>query len=118
MSLLTLFSRGVHNQKCPRPARFRRARRVSPGCRRASCAPLLKPFPRRLDSAPNQSTPTKERVNVSSVDLEKSLRADVENYVAQRTTGLKEELERLRAQLNEALARMGERLEEPAAEGD
>ncbi|HEX8190329.1 MAG TPA: GAF domain-containing protein [Pyrinomonadaceae bacterium] len=53
-----------------------------------------------------------------SVDLEKSLRADVESYVAQRTSGLKEELERLRAQLNEALARMGERLEEPAAEGD
>jgi len=55
---------------------------------------------------------------VSSVDLEKSLRADVEHYVAQRTSGLKEELERLRAQLNEALARMSERLEEPAAEGD
>jgi len=55
---------------------------------------------------------------VSSVDLEKSLRADVESYVAQRTSGLKEELERLRAQLNEALARMSERLEEPAAEGD
>ncbi|MDT5268902.1 MAG: hypothetical protein QOH49_1088 [Acidobacteriota bacterium] len=53
-----------------------------------------------------------------SVDLEKSLRADVESYVAQRTSGLKEELERLRAQLNEALARMSERLEEPAAEGD
>jgi hypothetical protein len=57
-------------------------------------------------------------VNVSSVDLEKSLRADVESYVAQRTAGLKDELGRLRAQLNEALARMGERLEEPAAEGD
>jgi hypothetical protein len=57
-------------------------------------------------------------VNVSSVDLEKSLRADVESYVAQRTAGLKEELGRLSAQLNEALARMGERLEEPAAEGD
>ena len=55
---------------------------------------------------------------MSSVDLEKSLRADVESYVAQRTTGLKDELERLRAQLNEALARMSERLEEPAAEGD
>ena len=53
-----------------------------------------------------------------SVDLEKSLRADVESYVSQRTAGLKEELERLRAQLNEALARMSERLEEPAAEGD
>jgi hypothetical protein len=57
-------------------------------------------------------------VNVPSVDLEKSLRADVESYVAKRTSGLKDELERLRAQLNEALARMGERLEEPAAEGD
>ena len=55
---------------------------------------------------------------MSSVDLEKSLRADVESYVAQRTSGLKEELGRLRAQLNEALARMSERLEEPAAEGD
>jgi hypothetical protein len=54
-------------------------------------------------------------VNVSSVDLEKSLRADVESYVSQRTSGLKEELERLRAQLNEAFSRMGERLEEPAA---
>jgi ElaB/YqjD/DUF883 family membrane-anchored ribosome-binding protein len=57
-------------------------------------------------------------VNVSSVDLEKSLRADVESYVSQRTSGLKEELERLRSQLNEALSRMSERLEEPAAEGD
>ncbi|MBV8856993.1 MAG: GAF domain-containing protein [Acidobacteria bacterium] len=55
---------------------------------------------------------------MSSVDLEKSLRADVESYVAQRTAGFKDELERLRAQLNEALARIGERLEEPAAEGD
>lgn len=52
---------------------------------------------------------------MSSVDLEKSLRADIESYVSQRTSGLKEELERLRAQLNEALSRMGERLEEPAA---
>jgi hypothetical protein len=57
-------------------------------------------------------------VNVPSVDLEKSLRADVESYVSQRTAGLKDELERLREQLNEALARMGERLEEPATEGD
>lgn len=55
---------------------------------------------------------------MSSVDLEKSLRADVESYVSQRTAGLKDELERLRAQLNEALGRMTERLEEPAAEGD
>jgi hypothetical protein len=57
-------------------------------------------------------------VNVSSVDLEKSLRADVESYVSQRTSGLKDELEHLRSQLNNALSRMGERLEEPAAEGD
>jgi len=55
---------------------------------------------------------------VSSVDLEKSLRADVESYVSQRTAGLKDELERLRAQLNDALARMSERLEEPAASPD
>jgi hypothetical protein len=50
--------------------------------------------------------------------LEKSLRADVESYVSQRTSGLKEELERLRSQLNDALSRMGERLEEPAASAD
>jgi len=55
---------------------------------------------------------------VPSVDLEKSLRADVESYVSQRTSGLKDELERLRTQLNEALSRMSDRLEEPAAEGD
>ncbi|MFN2413730.1 MAG: GAF domain-containing protein [Pyrinomonadaceae bacterium] len=55
---------------------------------------------------------------MSSVDLEKSLRADVESYVSQRTSGLKEELGRLRAQLNEALSRMDERLEEPAASPD
>jgi hypothetical protein len=57
-------------------------------------------------------------VNVSSVDLEKSLRADIESYVSQRMSGLKEELERLRAQLADALARIGEKLEEPSAEGD
>ncbi|HEX7957482.1 MAG TPA: GAF domain-containing protein, partial [Pyrinomonadaceae bacterium] len=55
---------------------------------------------------------------MSSVDLEKSLRADIESYVSQRTSGLKEELGRLRAQHDEALSRMSERLEEPAAEGD
>jgi hypothetical protein len=57
-------------------------------------------------------------VNVSSVDLEKSLRADIESYVSQRMSGLKEELEGLRTQLNDALARIGERLEAPSAEGD
>ena len=51
---------------------------------------------------------------MSSVDLEKSLRADIESYVTERTSGLKEELGRLRTQLNEALSRMDERLEEPA----
>ncbi|HEX8686873.1 MAG TPA: GAF domain-containing protein [Pyrinomonadaceae bacterium] len=55
---------------------------------------------------------------MSSVDLEKSLRADIESYVSQRTSGLKEELSRLRAQLDEALSRIDARLEEPAAEGD
>ena len=55
---------------------------------------------------------------MSSVDLEKSLRADIESYVSQRMSGLKEELERLRTQLNEALERVGEKLEEPSAEGD
>ena len=53
-----------------------------------------------------------------SVDLEKSLRADIESYVSQRMSGLKEELGRLRAQLDEALTRIGQRLEEPSAEGD
>jgi hypothetical protein len=57
-------------------------------------------------------------VNVSSVDLEKSLRADIESYVSQRMSGLKDELGRLRAQLDEALKTLGERLEEPSAEGD
>jgi hypothetical protein len=57
-------------------------------------------------------------VNVSSVDLEKSLRADIESYVGQRMSGLKEELERLRGQINDALAHAGERLDEPVAEGD
>src|SRR5688572_14413227 len=121
-SLLTPLTPGVHNPKCPRRLGFRRPRRAfrraNPTGARRDCSPPSGRSPRRLDSAPNPYTPTKERVNVSSVDLEKSLRADVESYVAQRTSGLKEELERLRAQLNEALSRMTERLEEPAAEGD
>jgi hypothetical protein len=50
--------------------------------------------------------------------LEKSLRADIESYVSQRLSGLKEEVERLRAQLTDALAHLSESLDEPAAEGD
>ena len=40
---------------------------------------------------------------MSSGDLEKSLRADIESYVSKRMSGLKEEVERLRSQLDEAL---------------
>jgi len=51
---------------------------------------------------------------VSSGDLEKSLRADIESYVSNRLGGLKEEVERLRNQLNDALTRLSERMDEPA----
>jgi hypothetical protein len=55
---------------------------------------------------------------VSSVDLEKSLRADIESYVSRRLNGFKEEVERLRSELGDALRRLSERVDEPAAEGD
>ena len=51
---------------------------------------------------------------MSSGDLEKSLRADIESYVSSRLGGLKEEVERLRNQLNDALTRLSERMDEPA----
>jgi hypothetical protein len=51
---------------------------------------------------------------VSSGDLEQSLRADVESYVGGRLSGVEEEVERLRAQLEEAVARLGERVREAA----
>jgi hypothetical protein len=47
--------------------------------------------------------------------LEKSLRADIESYVSHRLSGLKEEVERLREQLTDALSHFSERLDEPAA---
>jgi hypothetical protein len=50
---------------------------------------------------------------VPSVDLENSLRAEIESYVSSRMSGLKEEVERLRSQLDEALARITERVDEP-----
>jgi hypothetical protein len=49
--------------------------------------------------------------------LEQSLRADVERYVEGRLGELREEVERLQGQLNDALSRMRERLEAPADEG-
>jgi hypothetical protein len=45
--------------------------------------------------------------------LENSLRAEIESYVSSRMSGLKEEVEQLRAQLDEALARISERAGEP-----
>jgi hypothetical protein len=51
---------------------------------------------------------------VSSGDLEQSLRADVEAYVGGRLSGLEEEVERLRGQLDEALTRLRERVREAA----
>jgi hypothetical protein len=49
---------------------------------------------------------------VSSGDLEQSLRADVEAYVGGRLSGVEEEVERLRGQLEEAVARLRERVRE------
>lgn len=54
----------------------------------------------------------------SSGDLEKSLRADIESYVSNRLSGFKEEVERLRAQLDEALARLRDSADAPVSEGE
>lgn len=54
----------------------------------------------------------------SSGDLEKSLRADIESYVSNRLGGFKEEVARLRAQLDEALARLHETADAPVSEGE
>ena len=54
----------------------------------------------------------------SSGDLEKSLRADIESYVSNRLGGFKGEVERLRAQLDEALARLSESADAPVSEGE
>jgi outer membrane biosynthesis protein TonB len=54
----------------------------------------------------------------SSGDLEKSLRADIESYVSNRMSGFKEEVERLRAQLDETLSRLRDSVDEPVSEGE
>jgi hypothetical protein len=46
---------------------------------------------------------------VASEELEKSLRADIDNYVNSRLSGLQEEIKRLQEQLNESFARLAER---------
>jgi hypothetical protein len=50
--------------------------------------------------------------------LEKSLRADIEAYVSNRMSGFKEEVERLRAQLDETLSRLRDSVDEPVSEGE
>ena len=51
---------------------------------------------------------------MSNGDLEQSLRADVAAYVGGRLSGLEEEVERLRDQLDEALRRLRERVRDAA----
>jgi hypothetical protein len=55
---------------------------------------------------------------VPSGDLEKSLRADIESYVAGRLSGLQEEVARLQSQFNEAFTRLLERMDEEAQADD
>ena len=50
---------------------------------------------------------------MASADLEQSLRAEIEQYIEGRLSGLRGELERLQSQFNEAFARMSERLQTP-----
>jgi hypothetical protein len=50
--------------------------------------------------------------------LEKSLRADIESYVSNRMSGFKDEVERLRAQLNTTLSRLRDSVDEPISEGE
>ena len=52
---------------------------------------------------------------MSTGDLEKSLRAEIESHVGERLSGLKQELERLQGQLKEALQRLGEHEQQNAA---
>lgn len=51
---------------------------------------------------------------MSSGDLEKSLREDVESYVNQRMSDLREEIARLQSQISEGFARLSERVDEAA----
>lgn len=43
---------------------------------------------------------------MASEELEKSLRADIDNYINSRLSGLQEEIKRLQSQLNESFARL------------
>lgn len=49
---------------------------------------------------------------MSSGDLEKSLREDIESYVNQRLNDLRDEIARLQSQFNEGFARLSERVDE------
>ena len=54
---------------------------------------------------------------MSSGDLEKSLRAEIEGYIEGRLSGLQEEVARLQSQLNEAFTRLLERTDSGAQSG-
>ncbi len=54
---------------------------------------------------------------MSSGDLEKSLRDDIEHYVAERLRGLQDEIARLQSQLNEAFTRLSERIGDDSQTG-
>ncbi|MBC7932850.1 MAG: GAF domain-containing protein [Rubrivivax sp.] len=54
---------------------------------------------------------------MSTGDLEKSLRDDIESHIGGRLGGLEEEVERLQSQINESLTRLRERMKD-AAGGD
>ncbi|MBV9959111.1 MAG: hypothetical protein JO360_11855 [Acidobacteria bacterium] len=46
---------------------------------------------------------------MASEELEKSLRADIDNYINSRLSGLQEDIKRLQSQLNESFTRLSER---------
>jgi hypothetical protein len=55
---------------------------------------------------------------VSSRDLEKSLREDLERYMSERLSGLQEEVARLQSQFNESFNRLLERMDAVAQPGE
>ncbi len=54
---------------------------------------------------------------MSSGDLEKSLRDDIEHYVAERLRGMQDEIARLQSQFNEAFTRLSERIGDDSQTG-
>lgn len=117
---MTPFRRGVHNQIAGvREMRLAGAlgdtREPLTGQLAYSSGPPFKPVSLHPDSESNLTKPTKETVNVSTGDLENSLRADVESHIAGRLSGLEEEVERLHSQLNEAMTRLRERMKDAAS---